>query len=610
MRMITFGMCLLFLPLVTAAAAVPTAMNYQGRLSEPGGTPLADGDYSVAFAIYDVSSGGVVLWSESRTVTVVNGVFSVLLGTVTPIVDSVFSGPTRYLGIKVGTDPELVPRVMMVTVPYAFRAATVDGATGGVIASKVAIGAGHDNSGADAFAVGLADTASGDHAVALGESNAAVGAYSNISGGLGNRAIGISSHIGGGAQNTAGNNDVVVGGGLGNSAAGFRSVIAGGQSNHTAGDVAVVGGGFINSAIGNYTFIGGGSADTVTGGYGLIGGGYLNRVSGFSAAIVGGVNNSCSGLAASIGGGSGNVASDVGAVVCGGESDTASAAFAVVPGGRDNVAAGRYSFAGGFGAKARHLGTFVWSDSSSTLPFGSTRDNQFLVRAAGGVGINTNAPQSLLHVKAGASGSTGPLPYTLATFESSFNSYLSILTPNGGERGILFGNATSNIDGGIVYNNFATPNGFQFRTTTNNTVISFAQNGDIVTFGKVCATNVACPSDERLKEDIRQIDDPLELISQLHGVHYRWKPEFREHHGLSDDEQTGLIAQEVARVLPDAVSSGPDGYYAVDYSRLVPLLLEGIKQQRVTIHQLEQKLDALAARVATDSSTLPATPQN
>ncbi|MCC6962019.1 MAG: tail fiber domain-containing protein [candidate division Zixibacteria bacterium] len=606
MRMITFGMCLLFLPLVTAAAAVPTAMNYQGRLSEPGGTPLADGDYSVAFAIYDVSSGGVVLWSESRTVTVVNGVFSVLLGTVTPIVDSVFSGPTRYLGIKVGTDPELVPRVMMVTVPYAFRAATVDGATGGVIASKVAIGAGHDNSGADAFAVGLADTASGDHAVALGESNAAVGAYSNISGGLGNRAIGISSHIGGGAQNTAGNNDVVVGGGLGNSAAGFRSVIAGGQSNHTAGDVAVVGGGFINSAIGNYTFIGGGSADTVTGGYGLIGGGYLNRVSGFSAAIVGGVNNSCSGLAASIGGGSGNVASDVGAVVCGGESDTASAAFAVVPGGRDNVAAGRYSFAGGFGAKARHLGTFVWSDSSSTLPFGSTGDNQFLVRAAGGVGINTNAPQSLLHVKAGASGSTGPLPYTLATFESSFNSYLSILTPNGGERGILFGNATSNIDGGIVYNNFATPNGFQFRTTTNNTVISFAQNGDIVTFGKVCATNVACPSDERLKEDIRQIDDPLELISQLHGVHYRWKPEFREHHGLSDDEQTGLIAQEVARVLPDAVSSGPDGYYAVDYSRLVPLLLEGIKQQRVTIHQLEQKLDALAARVATGSSAPPA----
>ncbi len=442
--------------------------------------------------------------------------------------------------------------------------------------------------------------------MALGESNAAVGAYSNISGGLGNRAVGISSHIGGGAQNTAGNNDVVVGGGLGNSAAGFRSVIAGGQSNHTAGDVAVVGGGFINSAIGNFTFIGGGYADTVSGTYGSICGGLANKVSGLGATLAGGAYNNCPGQTAFIGGGIGNLASEVSAVVGGGESDTARAPFAVVPGGRLNVAGGRYSMACGLRAKALHAGTFVWSDSSSILPFGSTGDNQFLVRAAGGVGINTNAPQNLLHVKGGTSGSSGPWPFSLATFEGAANSYISILTPNGNERGILFGNASSNIDGGIVYNNVANPNGFQFRTTTNNTVISFAQNGDIVTFGKVCATNVACPSDERLKEDIRQIDDPLELISRLHGVHYRWKPEFREHHGLSDDEQTGLIAQEVARVLPDAVSSGPDGYYAVDYSRLVPLLLEGIKQQRVTIHQLEQKLDALAARVATRSSAPPA----
>lgn len=610
MRVLFYFSCLLLLQIVTAAAVVPTAINYQGRLAGAGGAPLADGNYSVAFAIYDVFSGGVALWSESRTVTLSNGIFSVLLGTVTPIADSVFSGPTRYLGIKVGTDPEQVPRVMMVTVPYAFRTATVAGAAGGVITSKVAIGAGHDNSGADAFAVGLADTASGDHAVALGESNAAVGAYSSISGGLGNRAVGISSHIGGGAQNTAGNNDVVVGGGLGNSAAGFRSVIAGGQSNRTAGDVAVVGGGFINSAIGNFTFIGGGYADTVSGTYGSICGGLANKVSGLGATLAGGAYNNCPGQTAFIGGGIGNLASEVSAVVGGGESDTARAPFAVVPGGRLNVAGGRYSMACGLRAKALHAGTFVWSDSSSILPFGSTGDNQFLVRAAGGVGINTNAPQNLLHVKGGTSGSSGPWPFSLATFEGAANSYISILTPNGNERGILFGNASSNIDGGIVYNNVANPNGFQFRTTTNNTVISFAQNGDIVTFGKVCATNVACPSDERLKEDIRQIDDPLELISQLHGVHYRWKPEFREHHGLSDDEQTGLIAQEVARVLPDAVSSGPDGYYAVDYSRLVPLLLEGIKQQRVTIHQLEQKLDALAARVATGSSAPPATPQN
>jgi hypothetical protein len=65
--------------------------------------------------------------------------------------------------------------------------------------------------------------------------------------------------------------------------------------------------------------------------------------------------------------------------------------FATIPGGRSNVAAGQYSFAAGHRARAGHDGAFVWADSTDA-DFGSGATNQFLIRAGGGVGINTNNP--------------------------------------------------------------------------------------------------------------------------------------------------------------------------------------------------------------------------
>jgi hypothetical protein len=121
-------------------AATPTAVNYQGRLTNGSGSPVPDGNYTVVFTIYDAASGGTGRWSESQSVTTSSGLFSVMLGSGSPITDSVFSGTTRYLGIRVGTDPELAPRTRLVTVPYAYRVATVDGASGGSITGNLGIG--------------------------------------------------------------------------------------------------------------------------------------------------------------------------------------------------------------------------------------------------------------------------------------------------------------------------------------------------------------------------------------------------------------------------------------------------------------------------------------
>lgn len=116
-----------------------TWYNYQGRLTDPSGTPLA-GPRSVQFTIYDQFTE-TPWWQETQTVTSdANGLFNELLGAVSPLPDIVFLGPTRYLGIKVGGDPELSPRTRLTSVPYAMRVSTIDEASDGLLTSNLRIG--------------------------------------------------------------------------------------------------------------------------------------------------------------------------------------------------------------------------------------------------------------------------------------------------------------------------------------------------------------------------------------------------------------------------------------------------------------------------------------
>ncbi|MGA9341472.1 MAG: tail fiber domain-containing protein [Rhodanobacteraceae bacterium] len=116
-----------------------------------------------------------------------------------------------------------------------------------------------------------------------------------------------------------------------------------------------------------------------------------------NAVISGGVSNSVTGAGGVVAGGAANVASGVNSFAVG-FANTASAFGATVPGGQFNTAAGPSSFAGGFHASANHDGSFVWSDDSSASTFGTTASDQFLIRASGGVGIGTSAPNAQLAV--------------------------------------------------------------------------------------------------------------------------------------------------------------------------------------------------------------------
>ena len=108
-------------PAAGVMSPVPSLVNFQGSLTDSQSTPLT-GTHNVTFSIYTMETGGAAIWQETQSVNVQNGLFSVLLGSTTPLTADMFAGPMRWLGIKVGGDPEMAPRLRVASVPYAFKA--------------------------------------------------------------------------------------------------------------------------------------------------------------------------------------------------------------------------------------------------------------------------------------------------------------------------------------------------------------------------------------------------------------------------------------------------------------------------------------------------------
>jgi hypothetical protein len=101
--------------------------------------------------------------------------------------------------------------------------------------------------------------------------------------------------------------------------------------------------------------------------------------------------------------------------------------------------------------------------------------------------------------------------------------------------------------------------------------------------GTIYATgNITANSDLTLKKNLKLIDNPIDKLMQLNGYAYQWKSD--------DSHQYGVIAQEVEKILPYAVSTGNDGIKGVSYNQIIPVLIEAIKVQNKRIVELESKL--------------------
>jgi hypothetical protein len=131
-RLHSFSMrALLVLVLLLACGALGAQtfshiLSFQGRLCGTDGKPMPDGVYSVQFTIYDAETEGTALWTETLGVTQAGGVFTAILGLVTPFPGDLFTGGDRWMGIKVGEDAEMAERQRLTPSPWAIESANTD----------------------------------------------------------------------------------------------------------------------------------------------------------------------------------------------------------------------------------------------------------------------------------------------------------------------------------------------------------------------------------------------------------------------------------------------------------------------------------------------------
>jgi hypothetical protein len=413
--------------------------------------------------------------------------------------------------------------------------------------------------------------------------NTASGFYATVGGGLENIASGGRASVGGGSENVADEAWATVGGGYQNAAIGNSATVGGGSQNLARGWSATVGGGAHNTADTNYATVGGGTYNTADTTYATVGGGYVNLAGGRAGTVGGGVYDTASGNYATVGGG---------------HTNTASGDHATVAGGRGNTAGGDYSFAAGRRAQAIHDGTFVWADDRDQS-FTSTGNNQFLIRALGGVGIGTNSPSELFEVHSGQAGETVFLELEVShgglfeetgirfrtpahTWHFRMDGYNHNNLPDTGSLALR-----SQTSGEVMV---WTPDGNVGIATTDPGSYRLAVNGDAAKSSG--GTSWAVFSDVRLKEIGERYQYGLSEIDKLEPIRYRYKQD--NELGLpSSRQQVGLVAQDVQDVIPDAVSENDQGYLMLNSDPVIWAMLNAIKELKAENEVLKQRIEAL-----------------
>jgi len=123
--LVAAGCGLMAIPAVFAQSSTsPRIINYQGLITDAGGQPVAEGNHTVTFRLYDATTGGTPLWTETHTVRTFAGVFDVMLGSQTAI-GAIFDRP-MWMAIAVDGGVEMTPRLALVSVPMALHTNIAD----------------------------------------------------------------------------------------------------------------------------------------------------------------------------------------------------------------------------------------------------------------------------------------------------------------------------------------------------------------------------------------------------------------------------------------------------------------------------------------------------
>lgn len=155
-----------------------------------------------------------------------------------------------------------------------------------------------------------------------------------------------------------------------------------------------------------------------------------------------------------------------------------------------------------------------------------------------------------------------------------------------------------NLAGGKVGLGTNTPaNKLDVTDTTDDTPASFTGTSGTCTVD-TNAGSLSCVSDQKLKTNILSINNGLDIINQLQGVTYNWRV------NPDGSQVAGFIAQDVAKVLPNLVTTLPDGTLTLNKEGIMPYIVEAVKQQNGNIDKANQQLTDQGVQLSSISDQL------
>lgn len=218
----------------------------------------------------------------------------------------------------------------------------------------------------------------------------------------------------------------------------------------------------------------------------------------------------------------------------------------------------------------------ILSSTATQLTAGAISATQLLV----------NSTYSLFVANANAASTQATLTFTIPNRSiqgAQLGSDISIATTGNISAGGLSAVGTLSLSNSANTWNISTSSSGTLDFSLNNIL-----KASIASSGSWSVT-----SDERLKKNFHPIDGALEKLKKIRGLYYQFKTEKD-----SDPRHVGVIAQEVRKVLPEAVlEQGQDKHLSVSYSQLIPLVIEAVKDLETQVQALKKENETLSSEL-------------
>ncbi len=244
-----------------------------------------------------------------------------------------------------------------------------------------------------------------------------------------------------------------------------------------------------------------------------------------------------------------------------------------------STTAGRFSTAMGFKTYSKaysslSIGQYNDSITTSNIDSWITDDPVFIIGNGTADNARKNALTVLKNAKTGINMSDPVALLDIKGFDGTINRHIRLEDNNSESSCNIF------YSGDLHFQNNQPSGDFYFKNDAGTNILSLFSSGNMTIAGALTQN-----SDARLKKNIQPLQNSLQKILSLGGYQYNWKENYRD-----KNLQTGLLAQQVEQQMPELVKTDIDGMKSVNYSGMVPYLVEAIKEQQQKFEKLEREL--------------------